>query len=185
MMRSRTIRKNLVSQMVNRGRFYEEWIDQANQVYEAKGLAVIKKIPTPWQVQRKYNQYKRTYEIAYAFPERKSTVDFGGTASAQSIWFDAKVTENKTSFPLKNIHDHQVDYLEKVYKQGGMAFFLVHFTAHNKSFLLWLSDLFKFRAISARKSIPYSWFEENCEVISSGNGVTLDYLPAVLSRKDG
>jgi len=148
-------------------------------------LAVIKKIPTPWQVQRKFSPYKRTYEIAYAFPERKSTVDFGGTASAQSIWFDAKVTENKTSFPLKNIHDHQINYLEKVYKQGGKAFFLVHFTAHDKSFLLWLNDLINFKTMFTRKSIPYSWFEDNCEVISAGKGIKLDYLPLVLSRKDG
>jgi recombination protein U len=170
--------------MANKGRFFEEWIDQSNEYYESHGLAVIKKIPTPWQVQRKYNQYKRTYEIAYAFPS-KSTVDFGGTASAQSIWFDAKVTELKTSFPLKNIHPHQIDYLEKVSKQGGKAFFLVHFTQHKKTWLLWLDDLLQFISASSRKSIPFPWFEENCEEVAKGKGIILDYLPAVLSRKEG
>ena len=31
-------------------------------------------------------------EIFSAYPEEKSTVDFGGTASGYSVWFDAKTT---------------------------------------------------------------------------------------------
>lgn len=171
--------------MASRGRFFEDWIDQANAVYEAKKLAVIKKIPTPWQVQRKYNQYKKTYEIAFAYPERKSTVDFGGTASKCSIWFDAKVTELKTSFPLKNIHSHQIEYLERVNEQGGKAFFLVHSVEKNRTWLLWIDQLLAFIEKNARKSITFNWFDENCEPVLSSEGIVLDYLPLVLSRKDG
>src|SRR6476620_7946381 len=115
-----------MTQHANRGQYLEEWIEQTNQVYNNKNMAIITKIPTPWKVQRSRSPYTKQYQINSAFPEKKSTVDFGGTASNQSIWFDVKATTNKTSFPLVNIHKHQIEYLEKVARQGGKAFILIH-----------------------------------------------------------
>lgn len=168
----------------NRGKYLEEWIEHTNQVYNNKGLALITKIPTPWIIQRKFSPYTKQYQISGAFPEKKSTVDFGGIASAQSIWFDVKATTNKTSFPLKNIHKHQVEYLEKVAKHGGKAFILIHFREWNKTWLLWIDQLLNFIAASNRKSLPLDWFEANCEIVAKGQGVMLDYLPIVLRRND-
>lgn len=168
----------------NRGKYFEEMIDLTNATYNNKGQAVITKIPTPWQVQRKYNAYTRQYQIANAFPQSKSTVDFGGTALSYSIWFDAKVTKKK-SFPLINIHKHQIDYLKKVHEQGGKAFLLIHFELFKTTWLLWISDLLSFMASNTRKSIPHSWLEENCSQIVSRNGILLDYLPEVLKQREG
>ena len=164
----------------NRGQFLEDWIDQANMRYNENEQAVITKIPTPWKVQRRYQPYNGQYKIASAFPEKKSTVDFGGTASCFSIWFDAKVTKQKTNFPLKNIHKHQMEYLEKVHNQGGKAFILIHSTELNKTWLLWIEQLLHFLAEIDRKSIPFGWFEENCLEVKEGNGIKLDYLPLAL-----
>jgi recombination protein U len=173
----------------NRGRAFEDMIDYANEYYNVKGLAVIHKIPTPWKVIRKYSPFDNSYKIASAFPEKKSTVDFGGTASFQSIWFDAKATDSKTSFPLKNIHPHQMEYLKNVHNQGGKAFFLVYASHFAKFWLLWIDDLLKFIEKAERKSIPFSWFEENCAqiqpVIKPNLGVVLDYLPEVLKHREG
>jgi recombination protein U len=169
----------------NRGLFFEDWIDQANAVYETKGLALIKKIPTPWQVQRKYSPVKRNYEIAFAYPTQKSTVDFGGTASKQSIWFDAKVTRLKTRFPLENIHDHQIDYLKKVQEHGGKAFLLIHAELLKKTWLLWIDDLLGFIELGERKSIPFEWLDNHCEEVKPTNGIFLDYLPIVLKKREG
>jgi recombination protein U len=163
----------------NRGKYFEEWIDMANAVYHTRGMAVINKIPTPWKVQRKYSPYNKTYEIAYAFAESKSTVDFGGTAQKHSVWFDAKVTKQKCSFPLKNIHKHQIDYLKDVHKQGGKAFFLMHSEILQKTWLLWIDDLIAFMNTYDRKSIPFDWLDEYCKIIEMRNGC-LDYLPIVL-----
>lgn len=168
----------------NRGVRLEELIEQANQVYLRKDKAVITKIPTPWKVQRKYSPYSKTYQIANAFPEKKSTVDFGGTANFHSIWFDVKSTKNKTSFPLKNIHKHQIDYLERVAKQGGKAFFLIHSEHHKKTWVLWIDQFFQFIGEFDRKSIPFEWLETNCEKVPKGLGIALDYLPVVLKRKE-
>lgn len=147
-------------------------------------MAVINKIPTPWKIQRKFSPFTKQYQISGAFPEKKSTVDFGGTASKQSIWFDVKATTNRTSFPLSNIYGHQKEYLESVARQGGKAFILIHFRLHQRTWLLWIDQLQKFIDEQARKSIPIPWFEANCDEIKSGNGVMLDYLPTVLRRND-
>ena len=173
-----------MTQHANRGQYLEQWIEQTNQVYNHKGLAIITKIPTPWVIQRKMSPYTKQFKISGAFPEKKSTVDFGGTASKLSIWFDVKSTTNKTSFPLKNIHKHQIDYLQKVADQGGKAFLLIHAKESKKTWLLWLDHLMDFMAHSPRKSIPFEWLETNCEVVPKGQGVILDYLPIVLRRNE-
>jgi recombination protein U len=171
-----------MTQHANRGKYLEEWIEQTNQVYNLKGLAVINKIPTPWKIQRNYSPFTKQYKISGAFPEKKSTVDFGGTASNQSIWFDVKATTQKTSFPLANIYGHQLEYLRKVAEQGGKAFLLIHFRELDKTWLLWIDQLINFTKESKRKSIPITWFEDNCDEIKKGRGVMLDYLPTVLRR---
>lgn len=175
---------NTMTQHANRGRYLEEWVDQTNQVYMNKNMAVITKIPTPWKVQRTRSRYTNQYKINNAFPEKKSTVDFGGTASNRSIWFDVKATNSKTSFPLINIHKHQIEYLEKVAKQGGKAFLLIHFRDSKTTWILWVDQLLEFIAENDRKSIPFEWFEANCNEVLAGQGVILDYLPIVLRRND-
>lgn len=168
----------------NRGKYLEEWVEQANQVYNHKGLAVITKIPTPWTVQRKKNSpYTKQYKISGAFPQ-KSTVDFGGTASNLSIWFDVKATASSTSFNLANIHKHQIEYLRKVAEQGGKAFILVHARELARTWVLWVDQLIKFMSQFDRKSIPFDWLDANCETVEKGSGVIIDYLPVVLGRSD-
>lgn len=167
----------------NRGKYFEDWVDQANAVYNTKGMAVITKIPTPWKVQRKYSPFKKTYEIANAFPEKKSTVDFGGTAAKMSIWFDVKVTTNKTSFPLANIHKHQIDYLQSVHEQGGKAFFMIHSEVHKRTWLIWIDDLINFMKTNTRKSILFSWMDIHCSEVKSSQGIILDYLPLILQKE--
>lgn len=170
---------------MNRGKYFEDWIDWANQQYLERGLAVVTKIPTPWKVIRKYSPYKKTYEIAHAFPEKKSTVDFGGTSRTKSIWFDAKVTKLKTSFPLSNIHKHQMEYLKQVQEQGGKAFFLIHSELLTKTWLLWNEQLLNFIDQETRKSIPFTWMDENCSLVKSSNGIVLDYLTEVFKQREG
>lgn len=169
----------------NRGKYFEEWIEQANRYYNQRGLAVINKIPTPWKILRKYNPYTKQYSISTAFPESKSTVDFGGTASSQSIWFDVKATQHRTSFPLSNIHMHQREYLSKVASQGGKAFILIHSGELKKTWLLWIDQLVYFMANNKRKSLSFEWLNKNCEEVQASQGIILDYLPLVLGRNEG
>lgn len=161
------------------GMEFEEMIERSNLAYDVRGKGIIQKIHTPWKVKRGYNSRTKKQEIYSAFPD-KSTVDFGGTAQGKAVWFDAKRTENKKSFPLANVKAHQIDYLVKVYNQGGKAFLLVYSAERDKTWLLWIYQLIDFMNDEQRKSIPFEWFDLNCKTVKSQNGIMLDYLEIVL-----
>lgn len=158
-----------------RGMALENLIEYSNQVYKNKGMALINKVPTPWNVH--YN--KRTGKVIRAFPQQKGTVDFVGISHGRAIAFDAKNTKERTRFPLSNVEQHQVDYLLNHQDQGGISFFIICFEKHNEvyympinKFIGWWEGQFK----GGRKSIPYDWFVLNVDKIYSRNGVPLDFL---------
>ena len=43
-----------------------------------------------------------------------STLDFNGIYQGKYIEFDAKETNNKTSFPLSNVHPHQIKHIRNM-----------------------------------------------------------------------
>lgn len=153
----------------NRGMGLESLIEYANAQYAAKGIAQIQKVSTPWKVIRKGKQ------IVSAFPEKKSTVDFIGIQKGNAIAFDAKSTENKTSFPLSNVEQHQIDFMNNWEEQGGTAFLLIEFKVHKEIYFLPMIHLNLWFSSPDRKSIPYTFFNKRW-LISQGDGVVLDYL---------
>ena len=169
----------------NQGQEFEDLIEWANMQYYERGEAVIQKIPVPWKVERRFNLATNRNEIVSAYPEHKSTVDFGGTAKGRSIWFDAKVTKNRTSFPIKNIKEHQIEFLKRVNEQGGIAFLLVFSQAQNKTWYLDILDLLYFMQTEKRQSLPFTWFDEKCPLVDSHQGIVLDYLSIALRQKRG
>lgn len=168
-------RRKLMSQ-ANRGRALEELVMAANAQYLSKGIAVVQKVPTPWQVIR------QGARIVSAFPERKSTVDFVGIACGRAIAFDAKSTQNKTRFPLDNLEPHQFEFLKSWHSLGGVAFVLLEFATRNEFYVLPFVLLSEWRAVSesgGRKSVPYETIREQCRRVTAGRGVVLDYLQGV------
>ncbi|MBQ9491707.1 MAG: Holliday junction resolvase RecU [Firmicutes bacterium] len=159
-----------------RGSLLEDLINYTNQVYKKKEIAVIEKIPTPI---KPVELDKKKHNISRAYFEKKSSVDYIGVAQGIPICFDAKETRQK-SLPLKNIHEHQINFMESFEKQQGISFLIVHFLFNGKYFLLpfkilkqaWLESTYN------RKSIPYEKFEY--EIILSSNFI-LDYL-SVLNK---
>jgi len=63
----------------------------------------------------------------------RPTVDFVGITSpnGRGIAFDAKTTENKTSFSFSNIKTHQFIYLKYFHEIGGSAYFFIRFNNKN------------------------------------------------------
>ena len=168
-----------------RGMLLESMIEYSNQTYKQKGIALIDKIPTNWKV---YFD-KATQKVRNAFPEKKGTVDFIGVSKGKSIAFDAKSTQSKTSFALKNVEEHQMRYLLEHQKHGGVSFFIVYFEKHDEAYFLTIDQYYEwYKAMlgGGRKSIPHKWFQENCPLIKSRNGIALDYLEHVFSvHKEG
>jgi recombination protein U len=159
----------------------EQEIESSNLVYQHKGIAVIQKIATPFKPIR-----DRKGNFSKLIPAKKSTVDFIGCLNGRGIAFDAKETIERTSFPLRNVHDHQTRYLKRYKDCGGYAFLLVRFVKHNETYILPIKEFIKWHDAvpnGGRKSIPYEWFLENCESVWSRNGIVLDYLHPFLVGK--
>lgn len=163
----------------NRGMDFEALIEFSNRQYETQGLAVINKRPTPVKIIQKL-----AGGWIKGFVEKQSTVDFDGTVrGGRSIVFEAKQVKSETRFDLRNIEQHQVDYLAKCHKMGGISFVLIEVVAMRTIFLLpyetlnyyWIR---KQQGIRGTQSIPFDDLEVNAWVVRSGR-VPVDYLPIV------
>ena len=104
-----------------RGSTLEEFINRTNETYLANGLALIQKVPTPITP---INIDKETRHITLAYFDQKSTVDYIGAVQGIPVFFDAKECATDT-FPLQNIHEHQVTFMSNIEKQGGIAFLII------------------------------------------------------------
>ena len=165
-----------------RGSTLEELINRTNEQYREKGLALIQKIPTPITPVK---MDKTSRHITLAYFEQKSTVDYIGAVQGIPVCFDAKECCAHT-FPLANIHPHQVDFMEKFEKQGGIAFFLIHYTTKDIFYYLRLCELKVFweRAENGgRKSFRLD--ELNPEYfIKDTNGPLIHYLEYIQKDMD-
>ena len=157
-----------------RGSTLEEFINRTNEKYLENGLALIQKVPTPITP---INIDKESRHITLAYFEQKSTVDYIGAVQGIPVCFDAKECRTDT-FPLQNIHEHQVKFMEDFEKQGGVSFFLISFTARDEFYYLRLKKLMEFwvRAKEGgRKSFRYEELEPDF-FLEKGRGVFVPYL---------
>ncbi len=160
-----------------RGSTLEEFINRTNEKYLEHGLALIQKVPTPITPIR---IDKETRHITLAYFEQKSTVDYIGAVQGIPVCFDAKEC-NTDTFPLQNIHEHQVTFMENYEKQGGISFFLIGFSHRDEFYYLRFEKLLEFwnRAKNGgRKSFRYEELEPEF-FLKCGNGVLVPYLDAL------
>lgn len=165
-----------------RGSALEEMINRTNEKYSEAGLALIQKVPTPITPIKIDKEHR---QITLAYFGQKSTVDYIGAVQGLPVCFDAKECATD-SFSLQNIHEHQVDFMQKFEKQGGIAFFLIYYTHKDVLYYLPLEMLLFFwnRAKDGgRKSFRYE--ELNPEyVIPKRNGIMVPYLDALQKDLD-
>ena len=137
-----------------RGSALEEFINQTNEKYTEMGLALIQKIPTPI-TPIKIDKEQRHITLAYF--DKASTVDYIGAVQGIPVCFDAKECKSDT-FPLHNVHEHQMDFMEKFESQEGVAFLLIHFTEKDAIYYMRYKEIKKFWDRSkegGRKSFRY------------------------------
>lgn len=166
----------------NRGMNFESYIVQPNSRYRLRGIASVDKIATPVKILKYAMSGPKKGRITDGFFEQKSTVDFIGIYRGKMIAFDAKETQNKTSFPIGNVEEHQVEVLREKNMHRSISFLLVHFQVHQETYILFYEDLEKFwleAAKGGRRSIPYQFFRENCIRCEAGRNVAIDYLAAL------
>ena len=123
-----------------RGSTLEELVNRTNEQYAEKHLALIQKVPTPITPVRIDPAHRH---ITLAYFDQKSTVDYIGAVQGIPVCFDAKECGTDT-FPLSNIHQHQVDFMRAFEEQGGVAFFLIFFSSQDCFYYLTLRELLIF-----------------------------------------
>lgn len=94
------------------GMSLEKDIEHSNTFYLKSDIAVIHKKPTPVQIVNVNYPKRSKAVINEAYFRTPSTTDYNGVYQGYYIDFEAKETKNKTSFPLNNIHDHQVEHMK-------------------------------------------------------------------------
>ena len=152
----------------------ESEINDSNKYYLEKDIAVIYKKPTPIKVVKQVNE-----KIIDAYFEKPSTTDYNGLYKGKYIDFEAKETKNNTSFPIKNIHPHQIKHLENVIKHQGICFLIVRFVNINETYLLFGTDFIQFIKTQTRKSIPLSYFKEKGHLIKDKLMPRVDYIKII------
>ena len=157
-----------------RGSALEELINLTNEKYRENKLALIQKVPTPI-TPIQIDQESRHITLAYF--DQKSTVDYIGAVQGIPVCFDAKECAVDT-FTLRNIHAHQVEFMRKFEKQGGIAFFLIYYTHRDVFYYLPFEMLYFFwdRMLKGgRKSFRFE--ELNPEYfLPKKHGVFVPYL---------
>ena len=97
------------------------------------------KKPTPIQIVQVDYPKRSAAKITEAYFKVPSTTDYNGVYRGKAIDFEAKETRSKTSFPFSHIHLHQIEHLERVLRQGAIAFVIVRFIAYDETCLLYTS----------------------------------------------
>ena len=111
----------------NRGMFLENILNDSNTYYNSNDKCLIYKKPTPIKVLKVSYPTNKSHLIDKAVYSSISTLDYNGIYKGKYIEFDAKECHNKTSFPLANIKDHQIDHIRRVIKQQGIVFISLSF----------------------------------------------------------
>lgn len=166
----------------NRGMTLENDINASNEYYLLMDIAVIHKKPTPITINKVDYKSRRDAVIKEAHFKIPSTTDYNGVYKGKYIDFEAKETKNKTSFPLSNIHIHQINHLRKIIDHGGIGFLIVRFTSLGETYYLSGKYLFDFIDSEKRKSIPISYFKDKGKLIKEGLRPRLNYLKFVLEN---
>lgn len=163
----------------NRGMNLEADLNDTNEYYRYNDIAIVHKKPTPITINKVDYKSRRDVTIKEAHFKIPSTTDYNGIYKGRYIDFEAKETKSLTSFPLNNIHKHQIKHLSKIYNHGGIGFIIVRFTKLNKTYLLFIEDLLNFLESNKRVSIPVSYFDEKGYIIKEGIRPRIDYLKII------
>ncbi len=175
---NKTISNNNIN-YANRGMNLEDEINITNKYYRDMDKAIIYKKPTPIKVIKANFVSRQNVTITEAYFDMPSTTDYNGIYKGKYIDFEAKETTSNTSFPLSNIHTHQLLHLRRIYNHGGISFIIVRFTHLNETYLLFEKDLNMFIEKEKRKSIPLSYFKEKGYLIKDKFNPRVDYLEII------
>lgn len=164
----------------NRGMTFEKMINDTNDYYLSRGLAVIHKKPTPVQIVKVDYPKRSRAKIVEAYFRQASTTDYSGVYRGHYIDFEAKETRQKQSMPMKNFHAHQIEHMDQVLNQGGICFVLLHFSSLKETYLLPAPYLIEFYKIDkGGKSMPLDYIQKHAYLIEQNILPSIPYLDII------
>ena len=165
-----------------RGSTLEDFINKSNERYLEKGLALIQKIPTPITPVRIDKEHRH---ITLAYFDQRSTVDYIGAVQGIPICFDAKECSSDT-FPLQNIHEHQVQFMNDFEKQDGIAFLIIYYSHRNALYYMRFEEVKNFwnrGKNGGRKSVRIEELDQRF-FMNLQNGFFVPYLDMIQKDLD-
>ena len=161
-----------------RGSTLEELINYSNEIYREKELGLVQKIPTPITPVK---VDKENGNISLAYFEKDSTVDYIGVIQGVPVCFDAKECA-KDTFSLRNIHEHQIKFMEDFEGQQGISFLIIMFSMRNEFYYMRFSELKGYLdRVKEGHAQNFKYEELNKEYfIPSEAGVVVHYLRTLM-----
>lgn len=173
--------RSTASTFSNRGMTLEKLLNESNTFYLTHNRAIIHKKPTPLQIVQVDYPKRSAAVVKEAYFKQPSTTDYNGVYRGKYIDFEAKETTNKTSFPIKNFHPHQIAHMRQCVEHGGICFVIIRFSLYNVQYVLSVEHVFPWwdQLENGRKSIPLSAIEQDGIKVETGAYPAIDYLQAV------
>ena len=168
----------------NRGQSLEDDLNETNRYYLAHDIAIIHKKPVPVQIVKVDYPARSAAVIREAYFRTPSTTDYNGVWQGKAIDFEAKETKNKTSFPLSNIHEHQMQHMAAVARHGGIVFFIIRFSTLARTYFMPYEAVVPYWEAmqkGGRKSIPLRQFETSGTLLPAGYMPCIDYVACLRS----
>lgn len=153
----------------NRGMILETIINSTIDFYNQNNVAIMHKK----MLDISFKKIGKDLVVKDAVVLRKSTVDYYGIYKGIFVAFEAKSTKENT-LNLKQIQEHQLNYLKRIRFHQGCAFLIIFFKEFERFFLLDIAKL-----DLKQKSISLSFLEQNgIEVILTYPGIIdfADYI---------
>ena len=142
------------------GKEFEDMLTRQFNKYRKEGRMYCIKVPTEVVILR------RGAKIVSAFPRAKSeALDYLGILSTgECVTFEAKSSNNKTSFPLSQIKEYQFELHKEIRNYTRLVFYIIRMKSLGRFFLVTSDEIDEFMNTSERKSIPVSMLGDSIGV---------------------
>ncbi|PZG32639.1 Holliday junction resolvase RecU [Listeria ivanovii] len=165
-----------------RGMSLEDDLNDTIAYYLAHDMAVIHKKPTPVQIVSVDYPKRSSAKIKEAYFKTPSTTDYNGVYKGKYVDFEAKETQNTTSFPLSNFHHHQMTHMASVLKQDGIVFVIIAFQKLGETHFIPFEKFYPFwqrMQSGGRKSVTLAEIQDVSDQIPYGLNPRLDFLKTI------
>jgi len=134
------------SKNANKGKLFEQLIQNYNQMYRELGYGHVKRIEDPGKIFN-INGINRIVKV-------KGTVDFLGALLGLPIALEAKEC-SEDIWPLRDLKPHQLNDLVGFDKGGSVSFVLLNWVKHSQVWALPIKSIVNFHLENKRKSIAF------------------------------